>query len=177
MTVLRRRVFSALVVLQFIGLVAVSFVSSALAAELPRPEGKVILVIKGAIANTNAPGVAEFDYAMLENLGFVTEQVDTSWTPVGAVFEGVRTRKLLEFVGATGRRITATAANDYSVSLPLEDLAEYDTLLASSRDGVRLRLRDQGPLWLVYVPRDQPDEIQAVLNHRMVWQLNTLEVE
>ncbi|ASJ72984.1 hypothetical protein [Granulosicoccus antarcticus] len=151
--------------------------TSVSAADLPQPKGDVILVIKGAISHTNAPGVASFDYAMLADLGLVSEQIDTSWTPAGAVFEGIRARRLLEFVGARGSRITATAMNDYSVSIPFKDLADYDTLLATSRDGQRLRLRDQGPLWLLYVPDDKPDVMPTILNHRMVWQLKTLEIE
>ncbi|MGQ7847288.1 molybdopterin-dependent oxidoreductase [Granulosicoccus sp. 3-233] len=147
------------------------------AGELAQPEGEVILVVKGSIAHTNAPGQARFDYAMLADLGLVSEQIDTEWTPAGAVFEGIRAHKLLELVGASGKRIRVTAVNDYSVSIPFEDLADYATLLATSRDGKRLRLRDQGPLWLMYVPYDRPDEIQTILNHRMVWQLQTLEFE
>ena len=147
------------------------------AGELPAPEGEVILVVKGAISHTNAPGEARFDYAMLTALGLVTEQIDTEWTPAGAVFEGIRARKLVEAVGATGRRVRVTALNDYSVSVPFEDLADFDTLLATSRDGQRLRLRNQGPVWLMYVPHDRPDELPTVLNHRMVWQLQTLEFE
>lgn len=168
---------------RLIGLLPLAFfsllscVSMVSAGDLAMPEGDVVLVVKGAITHTNAPGEARFDYAMLAELGLVAEQIDTEWTPAGAVFEGVRTHRLLAAVGATGKRIKATAANDYSVNIPFEDLADYDTLLATSRDGERLRLRDQGPLWLLYVPHDRPDEIQAILNHRMIWQLKTLEVE
>lgn len=152
-------------------------VPMASAGELPTPEGEVILVVKGAISHTNAPGEARFDYAMLAELGLVTEQIDTEWTPAGAVFEGIRARKLVEAVGASGRRVRVTALNDYSVSVPFEDLADYDTILATSRDGQRLRLRNQGPVWLMYVPHDRPDELQTVINHRMVWQLQTLVFE
>ena len=173
----RERPSSVTAVLQLAICLLLSFASMVSADELAQPEGEIILFVKGNIVHTNAPGMARFDYAMLVDLGLVSEQIDTEWTPAGAVFEGIRTRSLLEAVGATGRRIRATAVNDYSVSIPFEDLAEHDTLLAFSRDGKRLRLRDQGPLWLVYVPHDQPDEIQSILNHRMVWQLQTLDIE
>ena len=173
----RKRSTSVTAVLQLAICLLLSFATMVSADELAQPEGKIILVVKGSILHTNAPGVARFDYAMLTELGVVSEQIDTEWTPAGAVFDGIRTRRLMDVVGATGRRIRATARNDYSVSIPFADLAAHDTLLAFSRDGKRLRLRDQGPLWLMYVPRDPPDEIQSILNHRMVWQLQTLEVE
>jgi len=174
---IRKRLCRVTVLLQLALCVLLAHASMVKADELAQPEGDVILTVKGSIAHTNGPGVARFDYAMLAQLGLVSEQIDTEWTPAGAVFEGIRARKLLEVVGATGRRIRVTAVNDYSVSIPFEDLADFDTLLATSRDGNRLRLRDQGPLWLVYVPHDRPDESQAVLNHRMVWQLESLEIE
>ena len=38
------------------------------AAELPEPQGPVILEVRGAIENTNGEGVAAFDREMLESL-------------------------------------------------------------------------------------------------------------
>lgn len=146
------------------------------AAELPRPTGRVILTVVGEIERSNAPGRAEFDYAMLAELGLVTRTVATPWTDPGTRFEGVPARALLERVGADGRWAVATAANDYRIDIPLDDLTEHDTLLALSKDGRRMPLRDKGPVWILYDDVDRPDIDEEDLRARMVWQLKTLEI-
>lgn len=143
---------------------------------LPRPEGAVILTVDGEIERTNAPGRAEFDRAMLEQLGLVAMSVETPWTDPDTLFEGVPTRRILELVGARGRWVRATAANDYRVDIPLADLTEHDTLLAMRRDGEPMRLRDKGPLWILYADGDRPRVPEGELLARMVWQLTTLSV-
>lgn len=146
------------------------------ADDLPRPAGAVILTIDGEIKRTNAPGRAEFDRAMLEELELVSMSVETPWTEPDTVFEGVRTRELMELVGARGRWVRAGAANDYRVDIPMSDLTEHDTLLAMSRDGEPMRLRDRGPLWILYADDDRPRVPEGELLARMVWQLTELTV-
>jgi len=60
------------------------------ADELPRPEGPVILTVDGAITRTNGTGVAEFDRAMLEQLGLIRLRTWTPWNDGEAEFEGCR---------------------------------------------------------------------------------------
>lgn len=160
------------------GLCAAALVASgsARADELPRPEGKVILTIDGEIARTNAPGRAEFDRAMLERIGLVPLSVETPWTSTETVFEGVPTRALLDLVGARGRWVRARAANDYRADIPFSDLIEHDTVLAMRRDGEPMRLRDKGPLWILYADDDRPRVSEGELLARMVWQLTALTV-
>ena len=169
----RRAVLAAALVA---GLAGTLGAGPSLGGELPRPEGRVILTLTGAIANTNAPGRAELDYAMLEGIGLVTRAIDTPWTDAGSRFEGVPARALIDYVGASGRWVEAVAANDYRVDVPMSDLVEHDTLFALSRDGRRMRLRDKGPVWLLYDNEDRPDVDEQDLMARMVWQIRTLEV-
>ena len=102
------------------------------AAALPAPKGKVILTVSGAIENTNADGVAEFDRDMLESLGLSGVQMETQWTLGRPVFEGVLASALLDAVGARGDTARAVALNDYVVEIPLDDLRRYPVMLASS---------------------------------------------
>lgn len=148
----------------------------ATAQPLPEPTERVLLTISGNIERTNSPEGARFDFGMLQELGLVSRRIDTEWTEGGTVFEGVLTRTLLEHVGARGEWVRASAANDYSANVPLSDLTEHDTLLALSRDGKRMSLRDKGPAWILYDNRDRPPVSQNELNDRMVWQLKSLVV-
>jgi hypothetical protein len=146
-------------------------------ALLPRPEGKVILTASGNIGVTNAPGKAEFDRALLEALGESRLETTTPWTEGRHVFEGVSAKTLLEALDASGSQIRALALNGYAVVIPITDLLRYPVLLAVKMDGKPMRVRNKGPIWIVY-PYDEYEELRdPTINPRWVWQLNGLIVE
>jgi hypothetical protein len=143
---------------------------------LPVPKGAVILAITGMIDRTNAPGQARFDREMLEALGTTSITTGSAWADRAQVFEGIPLKAVLDRVGAKGALMIASALNDYSVTIPLEDL-KFSPLLATKVDGRILTIRDKGPLWIVY-PRDQYEELLDIrYESRWVWQLNRLHVE
>jgi hypothetical protein len=145
-------------------------------ATLPRPAGPVILTVSGSIANTNAPGRAEFDRAMLEGLGVETLTTSTSWTDGPQRFEGVRATKLLEAVGAEGSTVRAIALNDYLAEIPVETIEDYPVFLAFRQNGVVLTARDKGPLWMVFPRDDYPELNDPRIDIQWVWQLKAIEV-
>lgn len=144
---------------------------------LPEPTGRVVIEVSGNIERTNGENSARFDYQMLEDLGLIEIKLDTPWTEPDTRFEGVLTRQLLEMVGAKGTEVLAEAADGYSISLPISDLIGFDTLLALSMNGKRMRLRNKGPAWILYDAKDRPNQIDTILNSRMVWQLRKLVVK
>jgi hypothetical protein len=143
---------------------------------LPPPAGPVLLTISGNIEQTNAPGQARFDKGMLEALGTSSFTTSSAFADKPQHFEGVPLRAVMDRVGAKGKALTASASNDYQISIPLDDL-KYEPLIAMRVDGQVLKLRDKGPLWVVY-PRDAHKPLQALMyDSRWVWQLNRLHVE
>jgi len=68
-------------------------------AEVVKPEGKVVLTVKGPIANTNAEEEFEFDLEMLEGLGITEYKVKDPWLG-NKTYAGVTIAKILEYVGA-----------------------------------------------------------------------------
>ena len=150
--------------------------ASVIAYQLPKPSGKVLLTVSGDISVTNSDSGAEFDYDMLNQLGLVDKKIATYWTGPDSIFTGVLTRELMALLGADGTWVRAIAANDYSVNLPLTDLTGFDTLLGLSQNGERMKLRDKGPLWLLYPNDSRPDEPDTAINKRMVWQLKSLHI-
>jgi hypothetical protein len=91
------------------------------------------------------------------------------------LFDGVPLRAILERVGGKGSAIRASALNDYSIDIPWDDL-KYDPLVAMSADGQLLKVRDKGPLWIVY-PRDDYSALRNnIHDSRWVWQLNRLQI-
>ena len=135
-----------------------------------------ILTVSGAITRFNTEGAFAFDRATLETFELARLRTSTAWTAEPPLFEGVLARDLLEAVGAHGREVVATALNDYVVKIPMDDFYRYPVLLAMKMNGEYLKVRDKGPIWIVY-PRDQFSELSNPLtDKKWIWQLNRLEI-
>lgn len=144
---------------------------------LTTPQGHVVLTISGNISNTNAGQTADFDLEMLEGLGRMTLRTSTPWTDGTQVFKGVLMRDVLAAVGAAGDTVRAVALNDYAYAIEASDFTDFPVLIATHMNDVKLRVRDKGPLWIVY-PRDDYEELRTKdVDYKMVWQLRGLVVE
>ena len=143
---------------------------------LAPPHDQVILTVTGAIANTTAPGRADFDRANLEHLGLTKLVTWTPWTEGEIEFEGVLARRLMAAVGAKGTEVHATALNQYEEAIPLADFQSYDVLLALCMNGRPMRVRDKGPIWIIYPWADHPELDDFLTREKSVWQLTTLDV-
>lgn len=150
---------------------------SALAAELPRPVGKPILTIQGKIGTANHDGTAQFDLAMLEQLGMTTIETKTPWFDGPVKFEGVPLSKLMSTVEAGGKTIVAVALNDYSSEIPMVDIAKYNVILALKRNGEYMPVRDKGPLFIIYPYDSDPELRSQTFYGRSVWQIAKLIVK
>jgi hypothetical protein len=146
------------------------------AEPLPKPTGEVVLTITGAIENTNAPGEARFDLAMLEALPSHTVVTLTPWSKEELTFTGPLARDVMKLVDPTGDTVTAVALNDYKSKIPLSDFEDYDVIIALKLNGEYMRIRDKGPLWIAY-PLDQNPGIAESASPKMVWQLSRLQIE
>lgn len=146
------------------------------AQNLPRPTGTIVLSVKGQISNTNAPGRADFDRAMLEALGISSIETTSPWSDGRRKFHGVLARDVMLAVGAQGQLITAIGQDDYSVDIPASDFMRYPVLLALQMDGKYLQLRNQGPVLIVY-PRDDYTELATpTLTRKSVGMLREITV-
>lgn len=84
--------------------------------------------------------------------------------------------RLLDRLGARGSIARALALNDYKVDIPVAELRSYPVLLALERGGRPLRVRELGPIWIVYPWSQFPDLDDRVHRQRSVWQLDALEL-
>lgn len=69
--------------------------------------------------------------------------------------------------------IEAVAINDYTAQIPAGHMAEHDVFLALDLNGEPMRVRDRGPVWIIY-PSDTVDAPSDRFNSLMVWQLREL---
>jgi hypothetical protein len=148
------------------------------ADELPKPEGRVVLTLSGKVLKSNSEeGLVRLDMATLESLPAFTFQTVTPWTEGLHTYQGVLLTELLTWVGAQGEQLKVTALNDYSSLVDLNRTKPYPVILAYKSDGEYMKVRDKGPLWLIYPMSDYP-ELDTVDDHAsMVWQVKALAVQ
>lgn len=149
----------------------------ALAEKLPTPQGPVVLTISGKINNHNNGDTAEFDIAMLEQLGTTTFTTNTPWIDEPAEFTGVRINALLAYVGAEGSDFRATALDKYWFDLKNTDFDAIPVIIAYKKNGKLLRVRDLGPLWIMFPFDDFPKSHNETNINACVWQLLKIDVQ
>lgn len=143
---------------------------------LAKPQGKVLLTVRGQIGVTNTGDTAEFDDDMLGALPQVEFATSTIWTTGEQRFSGPSLRSVLDLVDARGTSVSAEAANAYSVDLPNRVIEDAAPILARRIDGKPFGLRDRGPLWLVY-PYDSHERFRTEAAYaQSIWQLVALTV-
>ncbi len=160
-----------------LGLSLMVFAGTGGAGDLGRPAGKVILTISGDIEHTNAGDRAEFDRTMLEALGMTELTVETAWTDGRPTFSGVLGSRILDAVGARGDEIVARAINDYQVTIPVSDLRRYPILFALKQDGRYMRVRDKGPIWVIYPRESHPELDNEETKQKWIWQLSSIHIQ
>lgn len=150
---------------------------STYAAEpLAPPEGPVILTVEGSISVTNAGKTAQFDRDMLMAIGVHSMTSSNPFEPGIHTFEGVLLSDVLNRIGATGATLTAKALDGYEIDLPMADPQTYPVMLAHTWNDKIMRVRNKGPLWMIY-PIDQFPELNVEkYSSRSVWQLISLNV-
>ncbi len=154
--------------------------SESISQPLPIPQERVILTIKGKITRINSEeNIARFDRAMLEQLPQKVVKTTTRWTEGLQEFEGVLITDLLKYVGATGTTIEAVALDDYvSPKTPISDFEKYSVILAIKKNGEYIRIRDKGPIWMIYPMDDYPELKKDLLTqYKLIWHVRTIIVE
>ena len=90
-------------------------------------------------------------------------------------WRGVSLRHLVEQLGGGEHsQILLTALNDYAIEIPWSDLVRYDPILAYSRDGEHISIRDKGPLILIYPFGTHPQLQGQDYINRSIWQVHAV---
>ena len=155
-----------------------AFAATAVHAQsLDAPKDKPILTVSGDITEKNSEAGAQFDRAMLEQIGMTTVETTTPWYKGSMKFEGVPLDKLMAAVGAKGGKVVAYALNDYTTEIPMEDFSKHHAILAMKRNGEYMPVRDKGPLFVVY-PYDSDPELKSQTYYsRSAWQVARIVVK
>ncbi|MFG6666196.1 molybdopterin-dependent oxidoreductase [Halomonas sp. HNIBRBA4712] len=150
---------------------------SAGAEILEPPSDRVLLVVSGKLDRTNVGDEAHFDRAMLEALDQHETLTHTPWHDGAVRFSGPLFQTVLDTVESQGRTVRVSALNDYSANIPVSDFRAHDVILAMRANGEPLRVRDQGPLFVIYPFDDDPELLNEITLTRSVWQVNRIDIE
>lgn len=120
--------------------------------------------------------LAALDRAALAALPQTEFTTHTIWTEGPQHFEGVSLATLLDRHGIAAARLDLLAVNDYTVSLPAEGIGPVYPVIAHSRNGAPMPLRDKGPFWLLYDYDGHPEFRNEIVYTRSIWQLDRITV-
>ncbi len=143
--------------------------ASAAAGELSAPTGEVLLTISGDIARPNVGDEARFDREMLMGIAPTEVRTRTPWHSDSGRYEGPLLREVLAAAGVRSERVWVRALNDYEAEIPLAELEAYDVILAMSRNGSPMQIREFGPLFVLYPFDDHPELHNETVRFRSVW--------
>jgi hypothetical protein len=146
----------------------------ALALEKPAP-GAVVLTVDGDIAVSNSPNGAEYDRAMLRGIAWREITTYSPFLEGEQAFAGVPAVAFLAHLGVEGGVLQAEALDGYSVAIPVSEIHAYDALLAMEHDGRPMRVRNRGPIWLIF-PMTAEQASTGDGEGRMIWQLRAITV-
>ena len=135
------------------------------------------LTIGGPPEGTGAtrPPIALTEAELLA-LPTATITTSTDWTPVSR-FDGPLLSDVLKLAPVQGKTLHIFALDDYSISIPWSDMAQYGVILAHSQDGQRMSRRRFGPLFVIY-PRDKFASLQTpITGAKFIWQVCRIDVE
>lgn len=159
------------------GLVLVTLAGFAAAQGLPYPKGRVILTLSGQIGQPNRGKDAVFDMVMLEALPQHSFTTRTPWYDRPVKFTGPLLSDVLAAAKVQGKVINASAINDYTIRIPLNDARDHGVIVARLLDDQPMAVRDKGPLFVVY-PFDSKAELRSsVYYERSIWQLKRMSIE
>ncbi|HHK8153083.1 MULTISPECIES: putative pterin-binding protein [Serratia] len=113
---------------------------------------------------------------MLEAMPSHTIKTSTNFTPEEA-FTGVEFSELVKAYHLQGKSVRAFAWDDYSYSMPIDEMIKYRVIVAYLRGGKPIDVGELGPFAIIY-PRDQYPELNNLdVNAKTVWQVKRLEIK
>ncbi|MCG7496051.1 hypothetical protein MHO82_04205 [Vibrio sp. Of7-15] len=157
MSLIRKFIFS------LIFIVPISFITNA--------NESVILTIHSSALNFPL----KLTYQDLNKLPKSKIKTNTPWTDISD-FEGVSIKDLFNHYQIPLQDMELTALNNYIIEVPKEDVDSYSPIIAFHHNGQKMKIRDFGPLWLVY-PLDDHHELWSKKHYsKMIWQLNKINL-
>ncbi|WP_051560176.1 hypothetical protein [Marinobacterium jannaschii] len=159
-----------------LALLASLYCHASIADTAGHPQGHIILSLTGAVQQSNrTDGGLHFDFEMLEQFPQHSFVTNTPYTKHPHEYRGPRLLTVLEHAGIANKQLTATALNKYSVTLSGSELKQ--AILAIRQDGKKMRIRNKGPIWLMFPLDTVPGLDKPDVHQQMIWQLRSISAQ
>jgi DMSO/TMAO reductase YedYZ molybdopterin-dependent catalytic subunit len=124
------------------------------AEAVPKPAGKTVLRMDGALTRHNVGKAVAFDQKTLDGMSTTTATSFEPFVKKEIKFTGIPMSDLLTRAGVdpTAERVYLHALDDYKVDFKVSDLMAPGVLLATKADGAAIPLGKGGPIRLVFPP-------------------------
>ncbi|KLN66623.1 MULTISPECIES: molybdopterin-dependent oxidoreductase [Vibrio] len=102
---------------------------------------------------------------------------DLPWYPNKNKYTGFKVTELLKYLAIDDAfSISFIALNDYAASSQIEDILQYEPIVAYKMNDKKMKVRNKGPYWLVFDLDKNPEIDNAVFHSQMVWQIDEIMV-
>ncbi|MFY2824871.1 hypothetical protein [Ruegeria sp. MALMAid1280] len=165
-------------------------------AEMPAPQGHVLLTLGGAVTEANLPargeddggllgylevqhdGAAGFDAAMLDGLDQI--EITITYGPEGSqreiAFSGPLLSDVMTMAGAAGKTAKPMALDGYQSEIPWQSITAHQPIVATHADGSPMGIGGYGPTMIVFPPTEDAEQAQKQAGQQ-VWALAYIGVE
>lgn len=140
-----------------------------------RPSGPVILRVLIERDQNHHEEVMTYDRAALSQIAWRHITTASPFLKGDHQFSGVPLASLLQSLDITSGTIRAQALDGYSITIPVADAFDHEVLLALDHNGRPMRIRDRGPIWVIY-PMTPSEALAGDAGGRMIWQLQSLDI-
>jgi hypothetical protein len=142
--------------------------------EIPEPQSKTILTVKGDISESNGADGVSLDLDTIADMPMTEATVFEPFVKTDVTFTGVMLSDLLEIVGANpnAKKIFMKALDDYSVELPIAEAVASSAMLAIEENGKPIKIRHGGPARIVFLT----DSKITANTDMWIWSVNRMKV-
>ncbi len=161
----------------------ISLASAPVFADNHQKSGEKAAVAKkekalSTIFNKDGKAILSITESDLKSFPEVTFKATTPWYPKTVEFKGVSFKAVLEKAGIKSTdMLTVVAWDKYSTDVPAADAFEHNVMLATHADGVRMDLKNKGPLFIMYPMDDNPKLKDNQFYNRSVWSIKEIRVK
>ncbi|WP_159650841.1 hypothetical protein [Vibrio atypicus] len=104
-----------------------------------------------------------------------TFQTQLPWVDGKKSFTGFKATSLIDFLGVNDAfSLSFIALNDYAATSRIEDVIQYEPIVAYQMDGHHMKVRNKGPYWLIFNLDKYPEIDNAIFHSQMVWQIDQI---
>ncbi|MEZ9231071.1 molybdopterin-dependent oxidoreductase [Vibrio amylolyticus] len=102
-------------------------------------------------------------------------KTELPWYEESNTYTGIRVTDLISYLGKQPSDVSAVsfiALNDYAASTTIDDILQYDPIIAYKMNEKKMKVRNKGPYWLVFNVDKYPEIDNDIFYTQMVWQID-----